>query len=46
MPRWSPCKRRKFLRMEGDDVLLDREEHFIDNLPRIMGILKRIADSA
>lgn len=36
----------KFLRMEGDDVLLDREEHFIDNLARIMGILKAIADQA
>jgi hypothetical protein len=36
----------KFLRMEGDDVLLDRDEHFIDNLPRIMGILKEIADAA
>jgi len=36
----------KFLRMEGDDVLLDREEHFIDNLPRIMGILKTVVDAA
>lgn len=36
----------KFLRMEGDDVLLDREEHFIDNLPGIMGILKTITDAA
>ncbi len=36
----------KFLRMEGDDVLLDREEHFIDNLPKIMGILKTITDAA
>ncbi len=36
----------KFLRMEGDEVLLDREEHFIDNLPRIMGILKAITDNA
>jgi hypothetical protein len=36
----------KFLRMEGDDVLLDREEHFIDNLPRIMGILTTITEAA
>lgn len=36
----------KFLRMEGDEVLLDREEHFIDNLPGIMGILKTISDNA
>ena len=36
----------KFLRMEGDEVLLDRDEHFIDNLPKIMGILKTIADIA
>jgi hypothetical protein len=36
----------KFLRMDGDDVLLDREEHFIDNLPKLMGILKTIADCA
>jgi hypothetical protein len=36
----------KFLRMDGDEVLLDRDEYFIDNLPKIMGILKTIADSA
>jgi hypothetical protein len=36
----------KFLRMEGEDVLLDREERFIDDLPRIMGILKAITDAA
>jgi hypothetical protein len=36
----------KFLRMDGDDVRLDRQEYFIDNLPKIMGILKAIADSA
>jgi hypothetical protein len=36
----------KFPRMEGDEVLLDRDEHFIDNLPRLMGILKVIADAA
>ena len=36
----------KFLRLEGDDVALDRDEHFIDNLPRVMGILKAIADAA
>ena len=36
----------KFLRMEGDEVLLDREEHFIDNLPRIMGILTTITEAA
>jgi hypothetical protein len=36
----------KFLRMDGEDVLLDRDEHFIDNLPKIMGILKVIADNA
>lgn len=36
----------KFLRMDGDEVLLDRDEHFIDNLPKIMGILKTIVDDA
>jgi hypothetical protein len=48
MPKWSPCKRQDFilLRMEGDEILLDRDEHFIDNLPRLMGILKVIADAA
>ncbi len=36
----------KFLRMEGKEVRLDRAEYFIDNLPKLMGILKAIADSA
>jgi hypothetical protein len=36
----------KFLRMDGDDVHLDRDEYFIDNLPKLMGILKSIADCA
>jgi hypothetical protein len=36
----------KFLRMDGDHVLLDRDEHFIDKLPKLMGILKTIAESA
>lgn len=36
----------KFLRMDKDEVKLDRQEYFIDNLPKVMGILKTIAESA
>lgn len=36
----------KFLRLDGDELRLDRAEYFIDNLPKVMGILKAIADSA
>jgi hypothetical protein len=36
----------KFLRIDRDEVRLDRQEYFIDNLPKIMGILKAIAGSA
>jgi hypothetical protein len=36
----------KFLLLEGVDVKLDRHEYFIDNLPKLMGILKAIAESA
>jgi hypothetical protein len=36
----------KFLRLRGDVVTLDTPEYFIDNLPRIMGILKSIVESA
>jgi hypothetical protein len=36
----------KFLRMDGDEVRLDRAEYYIDNLPKLMGILKAIAATA
>ena len=36
----------KFLRHQGDVVVMDVPEHFIDNLPRIMGILKQIVEVA
>jgi hypothetical protein len=32
----------KFLRLEGDQLTVDRPEYFIDNLPKVMGILKAI----
>jgi len=32
----------KFLRLDGDDLKLDRPEYFVDNLPKIMGILLAI----
>ena len=36
----------KFLRLRGDVVAMDVPEYFIDNLPKIMGILKRIVEAA
>ncbi len=36
----------KFLRLDGNELRLDRPEYFIDNLPKIMGILKVIMDGA
>ena len=36
----------KFIRLEGDEVRLDRAEYFIDNLPKIMGILMAIVGTA
>ncbi len=35
----------KFLRMRGNVVTLDVPEYFIDNLPKIMGILRAIVES-
>ncbi len=34
----------KFLRLTGDVVALDRPDYFIDDLPRIMGILREIVE--
>jgi hypothetical protein len=36
----------KFLRLRGDVVTMDLPEYFIDNLPKIMGILRQIVESA
>lgn len=36
----------KFLRMRGEVVTMDTPEYFIDNLPKIMGILKWIVETA
>jgi hypothetical protein len=36
----------KFLQLEGNVVSIDRPEYYIDNLPKIMGILRHIAQSA
>jgi hypothetical protein len=36
----------KFLRLDGDTLAVDLPEYFIDNLPKIMGILKAIVESA
>lgn len=36
----------KFLQLEGDVVTLDKPEYYIDNLPKIMGILRQIVQSA
>ena len=36
----------KFLRLHGDVVTMDASEYFIDNLPKIMGILRAIVESA
>ncbi len=36
----------KFLQLEGNVVSIDRPEYYIDNLPKIMGILRQIAQSA
>lgn len=35
----------KFLRMRGEVVTMDLPEYFIDNLPKIMGILKGIVEA-
>ena len=34
----------KFLRLRGDVVTLDTPEYTVDNLPRVMGILRAIVD--
>lgn len=36
----------KFLRMRGAVITMDTPEYFIDNLPKIMGILKWIVEAA
>ncbi len=36
----------KFLRLQADVVTIDKPEYYIDNLPKIMGILRHIAQSA
>jgi hypothetical protein len=36
----------KFLQLQGKIVSIDWPEHYIDNLPKIMGILQHIAQSA
>ncbi len=36
----------KFLRLRGDVVTMDVPEYFIDNLPKIMGILKQIVEAS
>lgn len=36
----------KFLRLRGEAVTMDITEYFIDNLPKIMGILREIVESA
>ena len=35
----------KFLRLRGDVIAMDVPEHFIDNLPKIMGILREIVEA-
>ncbi len=35
----------KFLRLRGNDLTIDIPEYYIDNLPKIMGILKQIVES-
>jgi hypothetical protein len=35
----------KFLQLEGEVVTMDLPEYYIDNLPKIMGILRQIAQS-
>lgn len=36
----------KFLRLHGNDLTIDIPEYYIDNLPKIMGILREIVQSA
>jgi hypothetical protein len=36
----------KFLRLEGARVTLDLKEYYIDNLGKIVGVLKSIIDNA
>src|SRR5262249_17072236 len=36
----------KFLQLEGNALTIDVPEYYIDNLPKVMGILKRIVESA
>ena len=36
----------KFLRLVGTSLTIDVPEYYIDNLPKIMGILKNIVESA
>jgi hypothetical protein len=34
----------KFLRLRGETVTIDASEYYIDNLPKVMGILKEIVE--
>ena len=36
----------RFLRLQGNDLTIDVPEYTIDNLPKIMGILKHIVETA
>ncbi len=36
----------KFLRLEGTAVTIDVPEYYVDDLPRLMGILRQIVESA
>ncbi len=36
----------KFLQLEGSVLTIDVPEYYIDNLPKVMGILKQIVETA
>jgi hypothetical protein len=36
----------KFLQLEGNALMIDVPEYYIDNLPKVMGILRQIVESA
>ena len=36
----------KFLRLEGTSLTIDVPEYYIDNLPKVMGILKQIVETS
>jgi len=35
----------KFLQLEGTSLTIDVPEYYIDNLPKVMGILRQIVES-